>query len=955
MRKSCLHWLAAAVLGLGTLPALGKDAVWPQDTSDLKPDAKAVWGKLENGLRYVIYPNQFPMAKRASLRLYMNAGSLMEEDDQQGMAHFLEHLAFNGSKHFPPGTMVETFQRLGMGFGADTNAHTSFKETVYKLEMPGVDEKLLTEGFQLFRDDLDGMLLGQIQITKERGVILSEKLARDSIETRIEEDSYKFSMPDALIPRRLPIGLEKTIQTMARPRFVDFYEKWYTPERAIVVVVGDVDVPMTEGLIKKLFDDAKPRRGDSPDPDLGKITTGRGLIAKLHTEMESPATDISIEVLSHANTAPDSAQVRRDRMIRTLADQMLNQRFSLLAKAENTPFISAESYYGDFLRFVRSDGVQVQCKPEQWKASLQLAEQELRRALKYGFTEAEFEEAKAMVIQGATVHAQQKDTRKNQSLADAFVVALASQQVWTDPSEDLKRVEKEIAGITADTCLESFRKAWDNKDVTIFAGGNLKLPNGSADLIDAYKESLGKPVEAPAQEKVGTFAYTDFGPAGKVAKREEAKDLEITEVAFENNVRLNIKKTDFDKNAVRVMVSIGGGKLEAPADKPGLAPFTQSTFALGGLEKHSVDDLRRIFASHTVSADFSVGDDSFILAGKTTPTDFETQLQFLTAHVTAPGFREDAMRMFRKQLDAVYTQMEHTAEGVMQDQVVGFIHSEDFRFHLPPRGVLDERSTAESKAWLTPILKDGYMEVAIVGDIDVETAIQAVAKTFGALPKRAATKPAFTKERAVKMPTEPKDHDFVFTSEIGRAYALAYWPTADMSDIKRTRRLTVLGQVMDDRLRLKIRQELGQTYSPASYHVPSDTYTGYGYMTAMATLKPEDVAKVKPMYLQIGDAIIKEGISEDEFTRAREPLMAQIQQMRRDNRYWLQNVIRNCQVQPERLAWARSMVDDIKTITKEDLNQLAKEYLPSQRALVIGLIPKQTKEESPSSAKASGS
>ncbi|MEZ0277280.1 MAG: M16 family metallopeptidase, partial [Roseimicrobium sp.] len=237
-----LRLLAALCLSL--LPATSRAEVWPHEVSDLKPDGKAVFGRLENGLRYIIYPNKFPVAGRASVRLFMDAGSLMEEDDQQGMAHFLEHMAFNGSKRFAAGTMVERFQRLGMGFGADTNAHTSFKETVYKLELPRVDEKMFTEAFELFRDDLDGMLMGQEEIDKERGVILSEKLARDSVDTRTMEAGYKFALPESLIPFRMPIGVDETLKKMGRPRFVDFYEKWYTPKRAVVVVAGDVDIPM---------------------------------------------------------------------------------------------------------------------------------------------------------------------------------------------------------------------------------------------------------------------------------------------------------------------------------------------------------------------------------------------------------------------------------------------------------------------------------------------------------------------------------------------------------------------------------------------------------------------------------------------------------------------------------------------------------------------------------------
>ena len=339
-----------------------------------------------------------------------------------------------------------------------------------------------------------------------------------------------------------------------------------------------------------------------------------------------------------------------------------------------------------------------------------------------------------------------------------------------------------------------------------------------------------------------------------------------------------------------------------------------------------------------------MGDDSFILGGRTTPTDLKDEFQLLCAFVTAPGYREEAERQLRKNLDALYTQLEHTAEGMMSNEVVSFVHSGDVRFHFPKREVMEQRNLAELKAWLTPALKKGYMEIAIVGDIDVDRTLEVIAGTFGALPKRTDRKPGFAAARVIKFPSD-HDKDFSFTSEIARSYAFAYWPTGDMSDIRRTRRLSLLGQILDDRLRLKIRQELGETYSPASYHVASDTFKGYGYMTAMATLKPEQVAKVKPMFPAIAAAIIKEGISDDEFQRAKEPIVQQISQMRRDNQYWLKNVLRNCQEQPQRLEWSRSMVEDFKGATKDEIAALAKEFFPPERCLTIGLIPEQTTKE----------
>lgn len=916
---------------------------WPQEGSDLKADPTTVFGRLENGLRYVIMPNQEPPG-RASMRIYMDVGSLMEDDDQQGMAHFLEHMAFNGSKNFAAGSMVEYFQRLGMSFGADTNAHTSFKETVYMLELPKVEEKLIVDGLKLFRDDLDGMLLGQDEIDKERGIILSEKLARDSVDERTMLAGFKFALPEAKISSRFPIGTEETLKTMNRQRFVDFYETYYTPQRAVVVVVGDVDVAMVEKNIKAAFADAKARRGEAKDPDFGKVSKGRGVIAKLHTEMEAAATDISIEVVHPASGKRDTSATRREKMVRDFADAMINQRLSELAKKENSPILGSESYSYEYLEFVEVNGVQTKCKPERWKDALALAEQELRRALEHGFTDAEFDEAKANMLKAAKLRAEGASTRKSRDLASGIVSILASKKVFTHPADDLKRIEAAVASVKKEECLAALRESWNSPDIQLFVGGNLKLEGDApAAIIAAYKESAAKPVTAPSNEKTAEFAYTSFGPEGEVASRNEVKDLEITQVVFANNVRLNIKPTPFEKGSIRVLVGFGGGKLEAPKDKPGILGYVQSVFQAGGLEKHSADDLRRILASKTVGVDFSAGDEAFLLAGRTKAEDLDAQMQLIAAYITAPGYRTEADRQFRQNLDAMYQELEHTAEGVMGDKVVSFIHSEDPRFGIADRKDVEARSLEEVKAWLAAPLKDGYMEVSVVGDLDVEKTISAVAKTLGALPERAAKKPDYAAARDVKFPTEPKQKEFRFTTEIERAYSLTYWPTTDMKDIQRTRRLALLGQILDDRLRLKVREELGESYSPASYHVPSDTFPGYGYMTAMVTLKPDHVAKVGPIVAKLGDDLASGSISDDEFERAKKPQLTQLEQMRRDNRYWIQNVLRCCQEHPERLDWSRSLVNDFASIKREDLEALAKEYLSGSRAVNIGIIPEQVK------------
>ncbi|MDB6005221.1 MAG: peptidase, partial [Prosthecobacter sp.] len=520
---------------LAALVSTAHAASWPQDTSDLKADPRAEYGTLENGLRYVILPHDEPPG-RASIRLYMDVGSLMEQDDQQGMAHYLEHMAFNGSRHFKGGEMVEYFQRLGMGFGADTTAHTSFKETVYMLELPKMDAKYIAEGFQLFRDDLDGMLLNETEIDKERGIILSEKLSRDSIEYRTMMAGYKFAMPESILPDRMPIGTEEMIKNMKRPRFAEFYEKYYTPKRATIVAVGDFkDTAAVKAEIEKQFKDAKPKHGDAEEPNLGKVTSGYGTIAKLHTEMQAEALTLSVEIPRPAKNKPDNAATRREKTIRDLADMMINQRLSKLSKAEGAPFMGAESYSYEYLEFVSVDGIQAQCDPKNWQATLTLLETEMRRAIEHGFTEAEFEEAKATILKGAKLRADQADSRKSRDLASGLVTILASKKVFTHPADDLARISTVLASLKKEDSHAALVEDWKGDDVQLFLGGNLKL-EGDAEkqIIETFKASRAKPVAAPEKEETAAFAYTDFGPAGKVASRAEAKDLEITQAVFEN-------------------------------------------------------------------------------------------------------------------------------------------------------------------------------------------------------------------------------------------------------------------------------------------------------------------------------------------------------------------------------------------------------------------------------------
>ena len=914
----------------------------PHEDSDISPDPAVKWGVFENGLRYAILPNEEP-PNRVSMRLFVDAGSLMEADNQQGLAHFLEHMAFNGTKNFPAGEMVEYFQRLGMGFGNHTNAHTSFNETVYKLELPNTEAEIIDEGMKLLRDYADGMLFLPDEIEDERGIILSEKRDRDSVGWRTFVEQIKFAFPEIRVSRRMPIGTEEVISNAPRERFVEFYESWYTPNRMAIIVVGDIEVAAIEEVIAKYFADL-PTREKRPAPPMGEITK-RGLATHYHYEDEAGETSVSIEATKPRVDPPDNKERREEDLKLMLASRMMDRRLERIAKKEDSPISSGNMHAGDFydLGFALYSSISADCKPENWEAALTLIEQELRRALEFGFTDGELEESKAVINRLYEEAARQMGTRQSRNLANEIARRIGTRRIFTSPAEDLPRVQKTLASITVESCQEALVSLWKEANETlIYLSGNAEVDDAVTAVEAIYESSKAIAVTPPEAQEISDFAYEELPDPGTIAEQKEIEDIGVTQIRFENNVRVNLKVTDYEDDTVYVTARFGGGLLTEP--KPGLSFLLSSIFTKGGLEAHSQDELKQLFAGESVSVGFGIDDDAFTLSGETTPDDLLAQLTLMRAYMTNPGFREEATNEFIRALDYIYQQLERTPGGFAQDEVALFLHSGDERFGYPPRDAVEALTTGEAKAWLMPDLNEGYLEISVVGSFDPDEAISALAQTFGNLPERAETKPAYTEERIVKFP-DATTKVFEFDSEIPKGMAVVHWPTTDIYDIKQSRRLGMLSAIIDDRLRVKIREELGDAYSPFAHNLPSDTWTDYGYLFASVTVDPDQGESVTQVISQIADDLATgESITEDELARAKKPQVTQIEEMRRTNRYWLGSVLESSQEYPERLEWSRSFVDDYKSITVEEVNQLAKEYLTEDKQVSIIVRPAKTEE-----------
>ncbi len=911
---------------------------FPHETSDLPADPAARFGQLPNGVRYVVYPNKEPQG-RAALRLVIEAGSLHEREDQRGLAHFLEHMAFNGSTHYAPGTLVEFFQRMGMSFGGDTNAFTNFDRTQYLLELPKTDEPTLAEGFRVFADYAGGLLLLPNEIDKERGIILSEKRARDNVGFRTFVAQFEFMLGETLLPKRIPIGLPEVIEKAPRERFVDFWNAWYRPEKLVVVAVGDFDPAKVEAQIRATFSPLAARAPALPEPVLGAVPAVTGVRTYFHAEPEAPATSVNISRVQPYPNEPDTAATRLKELPRSLAIAMLNRRFSELAKKEGAPFSSASASVGDSFKFLREAEVGVTCKPEQWPQALAVGEQELRRALEHGFQATELKEVVATYLNNLDQAVRMAPTRRSAPLADRIAGTYMSEDVFTHPEAERALYRPALERVTTEDCLNALRAAFTAPGVYVMVTGNAQITGDANTVIAAaYAKSAATSVAAAAAQAEAVWGYADWGPAGQVVKREHVADLDVELVGFANGVKLNLKKTDFEAGRIRVSVRAGHGAITEPANQRGLAAITGGTFNAGGLGKHSVDELRRIFAGHNVGLQFAPASEAFVLTGNTTPADLVLQLQLAAAQVTDAGWRPEALRQAQKGLEQLYLGFAHTANGPMSLEVANLVAGGDPRFGLPAKEVMLTRNLDEAKAWLGGQLARGPIEVSLVGDLDLEAATAAVAKTLGALPAR-DPRPDLSALKRLAFPAQPFTKAYTIQSEIPKGNVVVYWPTTDGQDVSRNRRLGMLASVLNDRLRVKIREELGGTYSPSAGSNASDTFSGYGYLQAGCVVEPAQADKIRELIITVADDLAKNGVTDDELARAKQPALTSARESLRTNAYWGTNVLGRAQEKPEMLDWARTRLPDLEAITAAELTTLAKAYLGADRASRVTIVP----------------
>lgn len=912
---------------------------WPHELGDIPATERATFGALENGMRYVIIPNAEP-PKRVSLRLHIDAGSLYEADDQQGVAHFLEHMVFNGSENFPdPKQLIPQMQRLGIAFGAHANAYTSFDETVYMLDLPNLAEPTLELAYTVMHDFADGALLKGEEIDKERGVILSEKNSRDSVQMRLMQQQFDFLIPDSLITKRFPIGIEEVIKNAVRERFVAFYEDYYIPRKMTFIVAGDIDVAETQKRIEAAFASLENPQEPGAEPDLGEVPTGTGFRAVVFSDPEVATEDISLLKIAPATPQVDSVAVRLDKMPLSVAHAIMNRRFSILAKEEGSPIQSGSASKGIWFQAMEFGSVDVTAVEGRWQDAVPVLEQELRRALEFGFTDSELGEIKANLINAYEQAVKRDATRSSDVVAMEVVGTINELSSLSSPEEDLRIAKLGMEKLTPADCHEALKAFWNTSDLTLILTTTVEEEETQATLLSLFEESRKQEVAAPVQKETAAFAYTDFGPAGTIASEKRLDDLDATQLVLSNQVRVNFKRTEFEKNSISLLARMGSGQLSMPSDKPGLDQLAGALLNAGGLGQHSEDELSRILAGVNVGAGFGIGEDAISLSGRTTPEDLTRQLELMCAYLTDPGFREEAMRQYQNALPDYYDQLKHDLGGA-QAQLSQWLHGGDARFTIPELALAQSYTAEDVKGWLMPQITESYLELSIVGDFDPEELKAALLTTFAAIPARQEAPTDYPLARKMEFPKTPDAQTFTYQSEIPRAAALVLWGIPGVGEnIAQTRRFNILTEILGDRMRKEIREELGATYSPSTGSSPSEVFPEFGNLVGFSIAKPEDLVKINDITVELGAALAKDGADEDELERALKPTLSQLETSLRENSYWLGTVLSRSQEDPTRLDWARQRDEDYAGITLEEINALAATYLKADNAIKVELKP----------------
>ncbi|MBR0552614.1 M16 family metallopeptidase [Stakelama marina] len=912
---------------------------WLYQGSDLPPHPDWTFGVLPNGLRYAVRRNGVPPGQ-VSIRVRIDAGSLMESEDQRGYAHLIEHLSFRGSEYAGDMESKRIWQRLGVTFGSDTNASTTFTQTVYQLDLPSANDASLDESMHILAGMMEAPDLDQKALDAERPVVLAEQREQPSAQVRFGDASRELFFAGQPLADRSPIGTIKSLQAATPASVQAFHDRWYRPDRTVIVISGDMDPALFVQMIKKHFAGWQGKGPDPKTPDFGKPDPNEPVSANIVEPAFPPV--VGLAYVRPWTVGDDTIIFNQKRMIDMVAVRIVNRRLERRARSGGS-YITANVSLDDVSRSANVTTVSVLPVGDDWQKALHDVRAVIADARTNPPSQAEIDrevnEILAVMKNAVATSAGEAGARQ----ADNMVDAVDIHETLTTSETSLKILEGAVAKkfFTPANVLASSKKVFDGVAVRAIVNTPKPDPQAPAELAAALKEDVSGAAGARASaRKVGWDDLPSLGKPGTVTARKAVMtDPDIEQVTFANGVNLLMFPNTSEAGKVYVRVRFGHGYNALPGDRVTPAWSGDIALAASGIGDLTQDDIDRLTGDRQIGMDFGIDNDAFEFSATTTAADLADQLRLIAAKLARPGWDPNPVKRARAVTLASYDSLSASPNGVIARDLRGLLRDGDPRWATPPRKAVADLTPQAFRDFWAPILASGPVEVQVFGDADKRSIIDAVAKSFGALKPRAAN------DNLDPAPVRFPDHDATpvvryHGGKDDQAAAVIAWPTGGgVEQISQSRKLELLAAIFRDRLLDQLRSEAGASYTPQVVNEWPVGLPSGGDVLAVGLVPPAKTDLFFRLARGIAADLAANPVSQDELDRAIKPLKQLVIRMSTGNIFWMDQT-KGGSTDPRRIAAIDTLPTDIVQTTPAEIQALAAKYLRPDKDWSMIVLPK---------------
>ncbi|MFM9995804.1 MAG: M16 family metallopeptidase [Phycisphaerales bacterium] len=854
----------------------------------LPSDPRLVTGELDNGLTYIVRRHAVPPG-RAAVWLHISTGSLNETEPQRGIAHFLEHMAFNGSEHFPPGTVLPFFQSLGLTFGVHQNAFTSFDQTVYQLALSDNTPQTLGKGMLFLSDVAFRLTLPAEEIEKERGIILEERRANLGGQQRVVEAIIKRWAPGSLIGERLPIGVEETIRGVTPQDFRDYYSRWYVPSNMMVMVVADLDEAAVVGAIREHF--SVGERVPIPVDHDARVTAATEHRAIVASDRELPRVDVGILRVTPSREPVTTAQGLRHELVEMLGEWAFNRRLRTLVAEGKVSFQRGSASTEDSFRAIRVADISVSGNPAKWREMLGEVSAELRRAVLHGFSADEIDIERKELLSRTERAVEVEGTLQASVMLGAMNNAIALGEPITSAAQDLELVRSLLPGITPDEVAGAFRASFDPGPPGLLfvlqVPSSFEVPS-EADFLTLGLKALEVTPEAAAGEARATALMETPPPAGRVAEMGLHADAQVWSAWLSNNVRVHHRFMDYRKDQVSVTITLAGGEIQETAADRGVAEAASVAWQRPATSRLSSTDIRDLMTGLKVTVSGRSGTDTMGVSVSGSPADLEEGMKLahllLSDPVVEPAAFEQWQGLQRQLLAFRTMQPEMTAVDAYTDAVYP---PGDARFRPLSGEQIDAMTAGRSQAWLRDLIARAPIEVSVVGDISRDRAMDLVRTYLGSLTVRPRIGPTTLNAlRALERPMGPITARRELETATDKAMVISGFFGAERDAVVDQQLLTLASRILTTRMITTLREQKQLVYSIGVTSSPALEHPGYGTVFALSTADPARAEELRAAIAEMYGAFAAGDLTEDEMATVRKQFATMLDERMREPGYW---------------------------------------------------------------------